>query len=99
MEITRSVVFQELPKSRYVEVVSGQEITQHVHQYDDDDDIQVQLPHESIENEHEPMEVDQIGTRLISPPREVDSMSISPDIDFCPDPAFKIDDVKMKPLT
>ena len=98
VEITRSVVFQELPKSRYVEVVSGQEITQHVHQYDDDDNIQVQLPHESIENEHKPMDVNQIGTRPISPLREYDSMSISPDIDFCPDPAFEIDDVNMEPV-
>ena len=81
-----------------MEVVSGQVITQHVHQYDNDDDIQVQLPHESIENEYEPIEVDQIGTRPISPPREFDSMSISTEINFCPDPAFIIDDVNMEPV-
>ena len=92
------MVFQGLPKSRYVEVVSGQDITQHVHHHDENDDILVQLPYASTDNGQEPMEVDQIDTRSISPPSEFDIMCIFPNIALCPDPAFEIDDVSMEPV-
>ena len=88
LEITRSAVFQELPKSRYVEGVSGQDFTQTLHHHDDEDEVQVQIPNASTNNANEPTDVDKIGTRPISPPSESNSMSPIPDIAVCPHPAF-----------
>ena len=81
-----------------MEVVSDQDITQHVHHHDDEDEIQVQLIFASADNVREPLEVNQIGTRLVLPPSEFDSMIICSDIALCPDPAFETDDVSKEPV-
>ena len=73
LKITRSVVFQELPKSRYVEGVSRQDVTQNGHHHEYDDEVEVQLPYASTNKRHRHVKVDLIDTRPTSIHSEFDS--------------------------
>ena len=93
LKITRSVVFQELPKSRYVEGDSGQDVTQNVHRHEYGDEEQVQLPYASTNKGHVPMDVDLIDTRPISVPSDFDTIRLTSYISGFSDPPFEIAEV------
>ena len=98
LEITQSVTFQELLKSKYVQVVGDISVTTCMHHDDDDDAAIVQLPVSSTQSEGEPMAMDQESNDHInSPPSEFDVMGLRQDFMHASDPFFDIDDVYMEP--
>ena len=68
LEITRSVTFQELLKSKYVQAVGDISVTTCMHHDDDDDAAIVQLPVSSTQSEGEPMAMDQKSNDHINSP-------------------------------
>ena len=68
LEITRSVTFQELLKSKYVQAVGDISVTTCMHHDDDDDAAIVQLPVSSTQSEGEPMAMDQESNNHINSP-------------------------------
>uniref|UniRef100_A0AAV1UPU6 Retroviral polymerase SH3-like domain-containing protein n=1 Tax=Peronospora matthiolae TaxID=2874970 RepID=A0AAV1UPU6_9STRA len=62
LELTRSVTLQELPKSKYVQVIANVPATTRASFDDDDDAGVVQLPSTSTHSEVELMIVDHTGT-------------------------------------
>ena len=71
VEITRSVTFQELPKTKYVKVICDIPVNARTYHEDDDDEAVEELPFASNQSEAEPMEVDDASTgQIISPPNE-----------------------------
>lgn len=98
LEITRSMIFQELTKSQYVQVVFDSQFTPCTHHNQDDDDGMERSPVIHARSEEEPMVVDQTGSdQTISHPSELGCLSPSQDFVHASQPMFGNNDVGMEP--